>query len=248
MTGESFLTTKGERFTTTAKIAAGVATFALFLYGLSGCGEKVSGQGTQDPSEQKPTTTVSESVDSSKQESTTTENSSVSSSKNSKSQDDKKIYKERDILSNSHVYNVFVVRKNSEDPSKGPVVISDENGSSYKICDSEGTLYYGSLTPPYYSILPQHSEHNSPSCRKGHGTFEISRKELNIPEERRGDALVSDVCVDTPQDGSPIFDEYGDEQHSIEFSINNDEQEDRLLVFLSAETCEKRVENSTEVK
>ena len=83
MTIDSFPPTKGERFTTTAKIAAGAATFALFLSGLSGCGEKVSGQGTQDPSEQKPTTTVSESVDSSKQESTTTENSSVSSSKNS---------------------------------------------------------------------------------------------------------------------------------------------------------------------
>lgn len=231
----------------TYRIAAGFATLALFL-SLSGCDEKVSGQGTQDPSEQKPTTTVSETVDGSKQESTTTENSSVSSSKNSKSQDDKKIYKERDILSNSHVYNVFVVRKNSEDPSKGPVVISNKNGSSYKVCDTSGTLHSGSLTPSSYSLIPQHSEDNSPSCRNGHGTFEISREELNIPKERRGDTLVSTVCVNIPEDGSPIFDEYGDEQRSIEFSINNDEQEDRLLVFLSEETCERKVESSTEVK
>ena len=193
---------------------------------------------------------MSESVDSSKQESTTTENSSVSSSKNSKSQNGENIYKthDMDMFDNFHVYDVFVVRKNSEDPSKGPVVYNNKNGSSYEICDSKGTLYSGSLATSSYSILPQHSEYNSPRCRNGHGTFEISREELNIPEERRGDALVSDVCTNIPKDGSPIFSEYGDEQHSIEFSINNDEQEDRLLVFLGAETCEERVEHSTKVK
>lgn len=241
MTGESFTTTKGERFTT---IAAGAATLALFLSGLSGCGEKVSGQGTQDPSEQKPTTTVSESVE----PTDSTANEQKSQPKQSSSQEGFLFYSDFTSITDG-TYNRIV--KPANDPSEGVQVYNNKHGKSAETCINGNYYDFGSLDEAL-AQGPSYSELNSSKCKGNNGKDSNGLKipsVKDLPGIENNKKYSIKYCVDIPdQDGTEVFSTYGGEyeqQHSLEILVArsidgqiNPAEEPMLTVW--GKTCEER--------
>lgn len=214
MTRESFPTTKGERFTTTAKIVAGFATLALFL---SGCGEKVSGQGTQDPSEQKPTTTVSESVDSED----TTARTSTKNTPNTPPSDIPKLkkidesngiktyYRDTEINYND-AKEAFVIVENGKDLSKQITVNATEYNQNAFVCNY-GTKYGFDLSSDPDPVVIRE---NDPDCLNG-DIFNKTKEKIGNPPAN----YIIQICVDLPKDSGVEY--YGSEMEAISFYLRD---------------------------
>lgn len=217
MTGESFLT-KREIFTEGRKrLVASLAVMAFLSGGLAGCGEKVSGQGAQDPSEQKPTTTVSESVDSED----TTARTSTKNTPNTPPSDIPKLkkidesngiktyYRDTEINYNA-AKEAFVIVNNGKALDKEITVNATEYNQNAFVCNY-GTKYGFDLNGDPDPLVIRE---NDPDCLKGDIFNETKEKIGNPPAN-----FIIQVCVNTPEDSGVEY--CGSKMKAISFYLRD---------------------------